>query len=369
MHRKINLSLLVIQRLSVFLFTLNILAYFCIKVLAGSLIIGTDSGNDSDYYNDYALGNSNNRVNAWASLLRQLHISGIYERVSVSIVLYILYLLLAFLIPLLAAPDKWHVYKEVRAVKKFRWIFSCWFLAYPTFFFLTLDIYRDVFMIGIFCLTLLLVKCYFNEFRLSNRIIYLTFICVLSVYLVELRLYLGAAAFVALFLSWHPRKYRLYILVFLACSSLVIIKSLGLIDPILIYRGEDGFIQGGSSLGIGLIGENGLVFLVSVIKSTFFQLFGFYFHDWKAGLVFIVESLPFLISFWYVLANRVHMDRFCLYLFYFSIIYACFWILGNDNLGTAVRLRVFNYITMPLIAFRIYSIKSALEPARGLWLK
>jgi hypothetical protein len=39
------------------------------------------------------------------------------------------------------------------------------------------------------------------------------------------------------------------------------------------------------------------------------------------------------------------------------VVYGTVWIIANDNLGTAVRLRIFNYLAVFFVAASIYLMK------------
>ena len=51
------------------------------------------------------------------------------------------------------------------------------------------------------------------------------------------------------------------------------------------------------------------------------------------------------------------MNRFVSFLLTFFVIYTTIWLLGNDNLGTAVRLRIPSYLVIFASMFIVYQTK------------
>jgi hypothetical protein len=138
---------------------------------------------------------------------------------------------------------------------------------------------------------------------------------------------------------------------------LVVVNISGLFDPILKYRGEYGFTDGGATLGIGLIGHNPVSFIFLYFYSFFSQVFGLFFINISSVVVFFAESVPFIFSFYYVLKNIRFITSFGKYLVVFFVIYTTIWVMGNDNLGTAVRLRVPSYLSIFACMLIIYQEK------------
>ena len=44
-------------------------------------------------------------------------------------------------------------------------------------------------------------------------------------------------------------------------------------------------------------------------------------------------------------------------MFVFSVVYSIIWLLGNDNLGTAMRLRMYAYVSFIICSVIIYQRK------------
>jgi len=353
MFRLSNFS---IRWLVIFSVFLNVSIFFIYKYGVDLSVVGVESGGDSSYYHNYALGYGDTATNAWPEILRFLNEIGFYDRGLISWFLYLFYLSIALLAPKLFAISGVPAGAS-RQLGKRQLALSLLILLYPTLLYYTTDVYRDVFMVAVFTLSIYIVSKIYEASAFVSKLILILFSIFAGWLLFVLREYLGFAFVVALIIPFHVAGKRLLILFVLGAAVLVGFKFYGFLDPLLTYRGEDGFSQGGSTLGIGLVGKNGLEFLFWAFASASFQLFGLYMNSPKAAFVFLVETVPFVFLLAYTIRNRKYMDRFSLYLFYFFIIYGSIWILGNDNLGTSVRLRMFNYLAMATIALRIYSIK------------
>ena len=131
--------------------------------------------------------------------------------------------------------------------------------------------------------------------------------------------------------------------------------SLGCLDPIVNYRGESGFSKGGTTFGIGLVGKNrsGIFFALFVCVSSS-AFWSFILIVLKVFWFFLSESVFFIIFFAYVIKNHRLLSPFLTYLMVFFLIYSTVWLIGNDNLGTAVRLRVFSYLSIYICAAVIF---------------
>lgn len=351
-----KLNLRSCRALVIFALLSSFLAYLFF-VLGNFSVGGPESGNDSNYYHRSATGLTDSAINAWPSLLRHLNDFGIYHRQVVSVFLYVLLVSVALSTPKLFVSKSVSSPVNLRDIRKRQYLLGVFLLVYPTLLYFTTDIYRDVFMVGIFIFSIFLLKSYYESHSIVLKMLLAVLFFMLCFYLYQLRPYLGFAVAVAFFFPWHLKGWRLLALLLSGLVALMVLKTYGVLDPILRYRGEFGFSRGGATLGIGLLNTSGLEFLRLFLWSAMAQLFGLFLNSPKALFVFVVESVPFILMLAYVLRNRQYMDRFCLYLFYFFLIYGLVWILGNDNLGTAVRLRLFNYIAVFIIAIRIYSLK------------
>jgi hypothetical protein len=87
-------------------------------------------------------------------------------------------------------------------------------------------------------------------------------------------------------------------------------------------------------------------------------VFGLFIVNAYAAILFIIETIPFVLALRYIFKNKKHMTKFCHYLLAFFIIYTTIWVIGNDNLGTAVRLRFHSYMAIFICFFTVYQNKS-----------
>jgi len=316
----------------------------------GNLFSG---GNDSNYYNAYALGYEDNAVNFWPVILRFLNEIGLYNRDALSLVLFVISMTLMPYLYYKLVKYQAHTINPVKAGAVLLIVF------YPAIFFVTIDIYRDVFMFVVLLLSLLLYKRILEANWLRRNIYFLIFLG-LAAFLFLMRPYLGAALALTPFVYIIFLKTKRYIKTWIVLyfMALVLAKASGIIDPILLYRGEDGFEYGDSSLGVGLLNTNPHMFILYYLYSFFAQVFGLFLISFNAVLVFILESVPFILAFFYVFKNIRFMTRFANFLLVFFVIYTTVWVLGNDNLGTAVRLRVPSYLVIFACMFILYQEKS-----------
>jgi hypothetical protein len=322
-----------------------------VKLLAEGNLFG--GGNDADYYHAYALGITDVLVNLWPTILRFLNEIGLYNRDILSLVLFVISVTF---MPYLYYKIVKGQGDTIAPVKSGSFLLI---LFYPTIVFFTVDVYRDIFMFFTLLLSLLLYKKIIETHWLKGGIYFLVFLS-LTFILFLMREYLGVALGLAPFFYYIFFKTKRYIKtwVFLYFILLILAKVSGVIDPILLYRGEGGFVNGGSTLGIGLSNTNSIMFLVYFFYNIFAQLFGFFLISINVVLVFILESVPFILVFIYVFKNIRFLTKFGSFLLVFFVFYTTIWLLGNDNLGTAVRLRVPSYLAIFACMFIVYQEKT-----------
>ena len=135
----------------------------------------------------------------------------------------------------------------------------------------------------------------------------------------------------------------------------------GLFDQLFKYRETFAHINAGSTLGVNLFNVETIKFLFLAIYSVLSQLFGLYIISMGALFLFITESIPFIFGVIYIVRNRIYLTDFERFLLLFSLVYATIWCLANDNLGTAVRIRMFNYIAILIVAGALYIKKKESE--------
>ena len=336
---------------------LNILFYILIKSDSQFRIGGAESGNDSEYYHAYAIGLVDNAVNIWPVFLRFLNDANLYSREWISILLFLLHLVFAVVFPRLAFIGLQSTNLNDKRIKTLRWFFTLLLLLYPTSFLFSLDLYRDLPMLSLVAIAFVFGFLLILPGKLLSKL--LLFFCFVSLcsLLYAFRPYLGLSVFFALLFYWKPDRSHIYAMSFSYILALLALRAAGLLDPILLYRGFEGFQGGGSSFGIGLQNVSALAFPFLVGLNILYQIFGLYFVSPQALVVFIVESIPFILAIRFVCASRAFMDRPSLYLFYFIIIYSSFVAIGNDNLGTALRLRVYTYVFTGLLSLRLAALR------------
>lgn len=323
--------------------------YFLIKNDYFSLGLG--GGNDSDYYHDYALGYVDLAVNIWPVILRFFNDSGFYSRDGIS---YLFLFLNLFVIPIFVARLSGLDFKKNQ--KYYFYVFLVC-LVYPTLFFYTFDIYRDIFMVLSFLVGCLIVKKSLN----SNNFIVFSFFYILAIliglFLLALRPYLGYAFLLALVL-WkiNLTKKRIFFFAILYFFALFIANYIGVFESLTEYRSGFEESEGGSTLGLDF--SNPVMFIPNFILSILGQLFGLYVTNPLAIALFFIETVPFIFMFFYILKNIKYANSFMQFLIVFFVLYASVWLIGNDNLGTAIRLRLYNYLAVYICFFYILKLKS-----------
>lgn len=332
----------------VYLVFLKVFFYFLKKNDYISLKLG--GGSDADYYHGYALGYIDLAVNFWPVILRFFNDIGFYSRDGIS---YLFLFTNLFIIPFLVAKlsglnfqnsQKYYLYS----------VLLC--LIYPTLFFFTFDIYRDVFMVLTFLVGCLIVKnCLSRSNFISFSYFYILAILI-GFFLMALRPYLGFAFLLALVL-WKIKltKKRIFLFTILYFFALFIANYIGIFESLTEYRSgfEEG--EGGSTLGLDF--SNPVMFIPNFILSTLGQLFGLYITNPLAIILLLIETFPFFVMLKYVIKNIRMADSFIRFLLIFFVIYGSVWLIGNDNLGTAVRLRMYNYFAIYISFFYILNLK------------
>ena len=324
---------------------------FYILVKSDLILSGFGMGSDAIYYHGYATGLYNLAVNIWPVILRYLYNIGFYSR---TLIAYILFFLSLFAIPFIAAKLAGLTFRETQ--KYYLYIILIG-VAYPTMYFFAFDIYRDVFMVFIFLIGCLIVK---SCLKSRSYIVFLVLFAVAVVtgfFLLALRPYLGYAFLISLFL-WKIKfnKNRIIFLGFLYFLVLFIANYVGYLDILTEYR--SGFEAGNNGSTLGLDFSNPLLFVPNFILSFLGQMLGLYVTNPFAVILLIIETMPFFFMFIYVLKNIKLADNFVRFLIIFFVLYASVWLIGNDNLGTALRLRMYNYLAIYISFFYILRLKS-----------
>ena len=328
------------------------------KMFISGTVFG--GGNDSDYYNAYALGVDYVVVNFWPVILRFLNEMGYYNRNVISWI--------TFVISITLQPYVYYKMVKIQADEIKPVMAGSFFLIvfYPTMFYLTIDIFREVYMFIALLLCLLLYKK-FLETNWPKGFVYIFIYVGLTFFLFLMRPYLGFALALTPFVYLIFLKTKRYVKtwVILYFVTLILVKNFGGIDEILIYReGFRRFDLGGSGMGIGLLNKGPIMFLFYYLYTLVGQLFGLFLVNLNSIIVFLFESVPFILAFIYLSKNIKFMNRFVSFLITFFVIYTTIWLLGNDNLGTAVRLRIPSYLVIFASMFIVYQTKVVIGYAK-----
>lgn len=332
----------------VYLVFLKVFFYFLIK--NDYISFGLGGGSDANYYHNYVVGYIDVAVNIWPVILRFFNDIGFYSRNGIS---YLFLFINLFIIPFIVAKLSGLNFKKSQKYYLYS-VLLC--LIYPTLFFFTFDVYRDVFMVLSFLVGCLIVKkCLSRSNFISFSYFYILAI-LMGLFLMALRPYLGFAFLLSLVL-WKIKltKKRIFLFAILYFFALFIANYIGIFGSLTEYRSgfEEG--QGGSTLGLDF--SNPVMFIPNFILSTLGQLFGLYITNPLAIILLLIETFPFFIMLKYVIKNIKMADSFIRFLLIFFVIYGSVWLIGNDNLGTAVRLRMYNYFAIYISFFYILNLK------------
>ena len=307
-------------------------------------------GNDSTYYDGYARGYFKIAVNFWPIFLKFLNENGLYDREKLTLFLFLTSLTILPYLYYKLIKVQTYDNKLVKAGSIFVIIF------YPSIFFFTIDIYRDIFMFTILLICFLLYKKILETNKFSNIIYFLIYFS-LAFLLFLLRKYLGFAVILSPFIYLILLKTKTHIKTWIVMYFVILIlfKNTGVLNELLNYR--EGFGQGGTTIGIKLLNQNPIMFIFYFLYSFLAQLFGLFLVNINAIFTFIFESVPFILAFIYLIKNIKFMSRFATFLLTFFVIYTSIWLLGNDNLGTATRLRIPSYLVIFACMFIVYQTK------------
>lgn len=330
------------------LFFSKLLMYILLKNQYINMELG--GGSDADYYHAYVKGYTGIAANIWPVLLRYLNDINLYSREFIS---YIFLFLNLFVIPVIIAR-----LVQIKIGKNQKYYFYIFLicLLYPTLYFFTFDIYRDIFMVLVFLIGCLIVKSTLNSNNILIFIVLFSICILISLFLGALRPYLGAAFFGSLLLfNIRFTKRRLILLGFIYLIALWAASYVGIFDSLTEYRAGFEEAEGGSNLGIDF--SNPIMFIPNFILSFLGQMLGFYITNPLAIVLLLIETIPFLFMLVYVIKNIRWADKFIRFLIIFFVLYGSVWLIGNDNLGTAVRLRLYNYFAIYISFFYILNLK------------
>ena len=348
-----------IQVLFIVLLALKILAYIWLSNMQNEFL---SLGGDANYYDEFAHGliADDQASSIWPLILRKLNDFGLYNRHAIS---WILFAVESLVVPIIIASSlpRPQFSALQNCYRKLYWHIATLVALYPTLFVYSVDIYRDVMMVLIFTLWVFVGLKVSAEMTLNNvsKIIVLA---AMTYILYLFRPYLGMSLVVAL-CFYHINFSRINLL-YLFVGYLIVLavmQSLGVFDALLNYRSNDVFEGGGTTLGINLVDRSPVMFILLLVWSGLLQLFGLYIVSFKALMLFLIESMFFSGCCLYIFKNKQYLTKFMKSILVFTVIYGTIWIMGNDNLGTAVRVRIFNYLPVFFVAASIYFLKYAAE--------
>lgn len=285
----------------------------------------------------------------WGGVLKSMNDHGLYSRKYISATIFMLNCaVVPWLILKICVPSG---YPELAA----DWWLLLTVALYPSMMVYSTDVFRDTVMVILFLGFIFSVKYFLSrtphcQARLRGIwFLLIMFGCFYALYL--LRFYLAASLVVAVMMVYIAGCVKsLWWLGFLYLAGAWGLDKLGVFDYLKgVYRLS--YAEAGSGYGIDF--SQGF-FLVNFVKSFFYNVYGFFVYDYLSAIVFICESMPILISSYYILTNRMSIDRFANFLIFFFFIYAGFWVVGVDSLGTAVRYRIFNYLAILIAVHRLY---------------
>ena len=309
-------------------------------------------GSDADFYDSYAKGVDSLTSSIWPDLLRCLNEIGLYSRFSTSIFLMIIGVII---IPLLSG--RLACVKTYPTKNRIMLTLALILSAYPTLYYYSIDIYRDVFMLFLYLLGVLLLRYMINSKSKLRKFLLVIAVFICSYWMYLFRGYLGFSFICSfcVFLFFDFRRILLIPSVLFLLCLLNIIYFFGFFDSLMSYRELFDSVEGGSSLGIRF--DSVAMFIPDFILSLIYQLFGLHFPNLMAVFVFLFESVPFLVALIYLVINRKYADPLVNFMIVFTTLYSVIWLLGNDNLGTAMRLRVYTYISIMICAFIVFQYK------------
>jgi hypothetical protein len=309
------------------------------------------SGNDSNLYHSYAVYQHEAATSIWPVVLRQLNELGIYDRTYIS---FFTFFISISILPFI-------FFKSVRLNRCNSSIvrYSSYFIILfsPTILLFSFDLYRDIYIYLFFLFSIWMFKYFLESATPLLKTYYLFFYILFAFVSLLFREYLGLSLIIsgALFFFYKSiaKYWRLSLILYFLV--LVLAKNFALLNPLLIYRNS--FNEGGTTLGIKLLETDSLNFLLLYSYSFILQVFGLFLVNLPALIIFLLESIPFIFALIYIIKNMRYLTEFGIFLIIFFVLYTSIWVLGNDNLGTAIRLRVPSYLSIFACMLIVYQVK------------
>ncbi len=324
---------------------------FLLLVLDGTVQI-YQTETDAHYYDLFALGLSPDGYSIWSYLLKDLHSHALYNRTGMTILIFTTTTLVTPFIFASLIPHAQHI-KTLETYYKIYWCVAIYICVYPTLNLYSLDIFRDAIMVFLIGITFMVLNTYDKQHGVVK---YAWLLPIFGLYYLvyQFRNYLAIALIMAFLLrEMHVYRINKILLFVLYMGGLLIIRGLGWLDPLLDYRALFEAV-GGSSLGISLKVDNPILFVFNYILSVLYQFYGLHINTLTLLILFLTESILIIASTIYIYLNRTYVSKFEEYLLLFAIVYAAIWTFFNDNMGTAMRLRMFDYLAILIVAASLY---------------
>lgn len=334
------------------LYVIIVIKFLLFFLILSQPMILFSGGSDADFYDSYARGVDSLTSSIWPDLLRYLNEIGLYSRFSTSIFLMIIGVIV---IPLLSG--RLACVKAYPSKNRIMLTLALILSMYPTLYYYSIDIYRDVFMLFLYLLGVFLLRYMINAKSSLGKFLSAIAIFTCSYWMYLFRGYLGFSFIFSfcVFIFFDFRRILLIPSLLLLLCLLNVVYFFGFFDSIMSYRELFDSVEGGSSLGIRF--DSVAMFIPDFILSLIYQLFGLHFPNLMAIFVFLFESIPFVFALFYLVVNRKYADPLVNFMVVFTTVYSVIWLLGNDNLGTAMRLRMYTYTSIIICAFIVFQYK------------
>jgi hypothetical protein len=285
------LALRHIKALFIIFLLLKLIVYLWLTNIQTGLL---SLGGDANYYDQFAHGFLDEKwaSSIWPIILRELDSFGLYNRHVIS---WAMFVIESCVVPMLVAESlpRPECTASRESYLKIYWHVATLVSLYPTIFFYSIDIYRDVIMALIFTVWVFVGLKVSGEKSIRNVCIIMA-LAALTYLLYLFRPYLGMSLLVALCISQiNVAKIKLIYILIGYLILIAVMHSLGVLDALLRYRSLDVFVGGGTTLSINLNNQNSVTFLILTIWSGLLQLFGLYIVSFKAGILFLSESIIF----------------------------------------------------------------------------
>jgi len=327
-----------------FFYFILLIKFFLFLILIYIINFG---GADANTYNEMAYHDGSYY---WGHFLYILNQYGVYDRTFLK---FSLFVISSIAVPFLIA-------KITTKNTNIFWLIVILSSLYPTLLIFSSDIYRDVVMLFLFLIEIYLLKKFFkinkkSYFDSLKKSFLYAVIIYFAFFLCMWREYLGFSILVTiLFYKVLDLKFiNIKIFFIFYFLMLIFFYKYGFLNHLLEYRNIFLLNKANTTLKIVLYQKDLFDFLYLYIKSVMYELFGLFFVNFGAIIFFVFETIPFIFALRYIYKNKNMLSIYEKSLLLFCVIYGTIWLLGNDNLGTAIRLRIFNYVAIYLVFFSL----------------